>query len=122
MDNEDETEATLWRRSLGLDEQTVAEAGKRCGVQWPPWMGDWFTSLSPRNDNNNAEGPWDHWVDLAILILRDPLTAIVRPEAHAVASELQIHRFYSEANRRLTDEELMRRFREPVQTAAISDS
>ncbi len=46
------------------EEIVVVESGKRCGMQWTPWMGDWFTSYSPRNGNNNAEGSWDHWIDL----------------------------------------------------------
>lgn len=93
-----------------FEELSAVQAGKRCGVQWTPWMGDWFTSWSPRNDNNNAEGPWDHWVDLAVRILRDPLTAKVRPEAHALAQQLQPCDFYSETNRDLTDDELRDRF------------
>lgn len=110
----DETpEAEKWRNSLGYEEQEVFDAGKRCGVQWTPWMGDWFSSWSPRNGNSNAEGPWDHFVDLAIGILRDPMTRIVRPGAHAVVLEANLEPvgFYSESNRRLTDEELMARFR-----------
>lgn len=93
------------------EEIAVAEGGKRCGMQWAPWMGDWFTSYSPRNGNNSAEGSWDHWVDLAIKILHDPLTEIVRPEAHKVGRTLAVHDFYSESNRTLTDEELAERFK-----------
>jgi uncharacterized protein (DUF1501 family) len=90
----------------------VIDAGKRCGVQWSPWMGDWFASWSPRNDNSHAEGPWDHWVDLALLILRDPMTAKVRPVAHAAVQGLEPVGFYSESQRRLTAEELAERFRD----------
>lgn len=86
------------------------QAGKRCGVQHDPWMGDWFTSWSPRNGNSNAEGPWEHWVDLAVKILRDPMTAIVRPEAHQVAQQLQAHGFYDQHGRDLTEAELIKRF------------
>jgi hypothetical protein len=81
------------------DEVPVIQAAKRCGMQWTPWMGDWFTSWSPRNDNNNAEGTWDHWVDLAIGILQDPLTGLVRPEAAEVAKRLKLVGFYSEHGR-----------------------
>lgn len=58
------------------------DAGKRLGISWPGWMGDWFISHSPRNANTNAEGPWSEWVDLAQMILNDPLTQIARPEMY----------------------------------------
>lgn len=93
-----------------FEEIETIQAGKRCGVQWTPWMGDWFTSWSPRNGNSNAEGPWDHWVDLAIRILQDPLTEKVRPEAHALAQKLQHCDFYSETKRDLSEGELRERF------------
>jgi hypothetical protein len=93
-----------------FEEIPAIKSGKRCGVQWTPWMEDWFTSWSPRNDNNNAEGPWDHWVDLAIRILQDPLTAIVRPEAHKTVQGLQAADFYTETKRDLTEAELVERF------------
>jgi hypothetical protein len=88
------------------EEVDLIQAGKRLGVRKPMWMGDWFTSWSPRNDNCNAEGPWDQWVDLAIKILQDPLTRIVRPEAFRAAENIATFDFYSEANRNLTDEEI----------------
>ncbi len=56
------------------EERPVIQAAKRCGVQWCPWMGDWFTSWSPRNDNRNAEGTWEDWVTLAKAILAHELT------------------------------------------------
>jgi hypothetical protein len=93
-------------------EEPVLEAAKRCGVQWAHWMGDWFTSWSPRNMNNYAEGSWDHWVELAVGILQDPLTKVVRPEAFEAAAPLVRQNFYDESNRRLTDEELAQRFPE----------
>ncbi|MFD1546970.1 hypothetical protein [Nonomuraea guangzhouensis] len=96
--------------AANFEEIPAINAGKRCGVQWTPWMDDWFTSWSPRNSNSNAEGPWDHWVDLAINILKDPLTELVRPEAHALAQQLEARGFYSEANRDLTGAELRARF------------
>lgn len=62
-------------------EKPVIGAGKRLGVQEPMWMGgDWFTSWSPRNGNNNAEGPWCQWVHLARLILADERTGAHMPE------------------------------------------
>lgn len=42
---------------------------KRCGIQRSVWMESWFVPWSPRNDNQNAEGPWSHWVVLARAIL-----------------------------------------------------
>lgn len=92
------------------EEIAAISGGKRCGVQWAPWMGDWFVSWSPRNSNSNAEGSWDHWVDLAVKILQDPLTAKVRPEAHEVAKALKVYDFYDETNRDLTEDELRDRF------------
>lgn len=111
--------AETWRRSLGYDEQEVHAGGKRCGVQWTPWMGGWFSSWSPHNSNSNAEGSWDHWVDLAIKILRDPLTELVRPDAHDVAvrdlpDPLDL---YDQTARDLTDAELMKRFRRTEATS-----
>lgn len=92
------------------NEIAMHSGGKRCGVQWAPWMGDWFTSWSPRNSNNHAEGTWDHWVDLAIAILQDPLTDLVRPQAKAAVAALETRNFYDESDRHLTDEELTLRF------------
>lgn len=98
-------------------------SAKRCGVQWAPWMGDWFTSWSPRNSNSNAEGTWDHWVDLAIGILQDSMTELVRPEAHAIAvAQLKRFDFYDESNRELTEAELNARFRpEPTPVSSVSE-
>lgn len=105
--------------SMGeFEEIPAVSAGKRLGVQWAPWMGDWFTSWSPRNSNSNAEGQWDQWVDLAIQILRDPLTEKVRPEARAAALQLQTYGFYAEVRTRLTDSDLDERFRKPSDDAA----
>lgn len=105
-----ETPANIQCAADLYEEIQAVPAGRRCALDWAPWMGDWFVSSSPRNGNSNAEGQWDHWVDLAIGILKDPLTAIVRPEAHAAAADLATHDFYSEANRHLTDDELNARF------------
>lgn len=92
------------------EEVPALSGGKRCGVQWAPWMGDWFTSWSPRNDNMNAEGPWDHWVDLAIQILKDPMTATVRPEVYELAQAMHTAGLYDETGHDLTDDELESRF------------
>jgi len=92
------------------EEVPVIDAARRCGVRWAPWMGDWFVSWSPRNDNSNAEGRWDHWVELAVAILQDPMTQIVRPEAFAAAAGLARFNFDSESNRALTEAEVASRF------------
>lgn len=99
-----------WMKGLDFDEPVVLESGKRIGVTWAPWMGDWFVSYSPRNSNSNAEGYWDHWVDLALHILADPLTAIVRPEVHDPELAKKTQHFYDQANRTLTASELRARF------------
>lgn len=93
-----------------FDEILAHQAGKRLGVQWCTWMGDWFTSWSPRNSNSNAEGPWGHWVDLALRILQDPMTATVRPDAHEAVAGLGLRDFYGEVDVSLTDEQLAERF------------
>lgn len=64
------------------DEVPVLSPGKRLGISWSPWMGDWFTSWSPRNYNNNAEGPWVQWAHLAAAILGHPFTKQVAPELY----------------------------------------
>ena len=102
--------ARLDKAAEEFDEIQAADGGKRCAVNWAPWMGDWFVSSSPRNGNSNAEGPWDHWVDLAVRILRDPLTAKVRPEAHAAIQGVEPVDFYSETKVDLTDADLAERF------------
>jgi hypothetical protein len=88
------------------------EAGKRLAVRKGDFLRDWFVSHSSRNDSYCGEGPWEHWVDLAVKILQDPLTAITRPEAHEAAKQLDVQDYYSDANRYLTDEELIQRFGE----------
>lgn len=105
--------AAEWRQGLGFEEHEFMGAAKRCGVQWAPWMGDWFTSWSPRNGNSNAEGTWEHWVTLAQQILNDPLTAVVRPEVYQ-AVPVPPNR-YDESERYLTDDELEARFRPEVE-------
>lgn len=80
-------------------------------------MGDWFTSHSPRNDNSNAEGQWDHWVDLALEILRDSLTAKVRPAAHAAVAGVEPLGLYTETGADLSYEDLAERFAIEVNAA-----
>ena len=94
----------------GYEEQYIkgVVTAKRCAVVWAPWMGDWFVSYSPRNDNSNAEGTWDHWVSLALSILQHPMTEVVRPEAHAAVQGVENVRLYDESNRGLDDDELER--------------
>jgi hypothetical protein len=65
-----------------FEEIVVLAPGKRLGVAWAPWMGDWFTSHSPRNSNANAEGSWCQWANLAAAILAHPMTAEVAPHLH----------------------------------------
>jgi hypothetical protein len=57
-----------------LPESVRAE--KRCGIQRSAWLTSWFVPWSPRNDNENAEGPWSHWVALAHEILKADAKAI----------------------------------------------
>jgi hypothetical protein len=45
-------------------------AAKRCGIQQSDWITGWHVPWSPRNDNQNAEGPWSDWVELANAILK----------------------------------------------------
>ncbi|WP_267395603.1 MULTISPECIES: hypothetical protein [unclassified Sphingomonas] len=45
------------------------QAERRLGIQRSDWLTGWFVPWSPRNDNQNAEGPWSHWVELAHAIL-----------------------------------------------------
>jgi hypothetical protein len=91
-----------------FEEVIVHGAANPCGLVWTPWMGDWFTSFSPRNSNSNAEGTWEHWVTLAQDILNDPLTELVRPEVYKAVPEPP-HR-YDETERSLTEDELNTRF------------
>lgn len=49
---------------------------KRCGIQRSAWMTSWFVPWSPRNDNENAEGPWSDWVALANKILEADANAL----------------------------------------------
>lgn len=82
------------------------KSSKRASIRWTPWMGDWFVSHSPRNGNENAEGTWDHWVQVALSILQHPATEIVRPEAHEAVAGVPNTDFYDESARELTDEEV----------------
>lgn len=45
------------------------QAEKRLGVQRSVWLTSWFIPWSPRNGNENAEGPWSHWVAFAHAII-----------------------------------------------------
>lgn len=94
-----------------FEEIPVLSGGKRLGVQWCPWMGDWHTSWSPRNGNSNAEGPWDQWVDLAIKILQHPATKLTRPEVAEAAAGFVVKDYYDAADRYLTDDEIETLFR-----------
>lgn len=85
-------------------------ATKRASIVWTPWMGDWFTSHSPRNGNCNAEGSWGHWVQVALSILQHPATELVRPDVHAAVVDLKNAAQYSETDRPLTDDEIQTLF------------
>lgn len=95
----------------------VLSVGKRCGLQWAPWMGNWFVSWSPRNENSNAEGYWDHWATLALAILQDPMTAKVYPAAHAAVAGMQLMDLYDGPNVHLSCEDLAERFAAEVNAA-----
>ena len=58
--------------NYGKPGQTVITAGRRLAICRSEYLGDWYISWSPRNDNQNAEGPWDEWVALAHAILAVP--------------------------------------------------
>lgn len=55
---------------------------KRCGIQ-RGWITGWFVPWSPRNDNQNAEGPWSDWVALAHAILAADAAARTKLEGGA---------------------------------------
>ncbi len=59
------------------------EAEKRCGIRRSDWLPSWFVPWSPRNDNQNAEGPWSHWVALAreIIAVDEAAQVAARGEA-----------------------------------------
>lgn len=81
--------------------------GKRVALAWTPWMDDWFATYSPRNGYGAiAEGPWAHWVDLALSILQHPLTEHVRPEVRAAVADFEVFNFYDETNADLTTEQI----------------
>jgi len=101
--------------SQDFEEKSIygIKEAKRASIVWTPWMGDWFVSHSPRNGNSNAEGTWDHWVQVALSILQHPATEIVRPEVHAAVKDLPNTDLYSESTRLLDDDELRRLFVTP---------
>jgi hypothetical protein len=63
------------------------DAAKRCGIQKSDWIPGWYVPWSPRNDNQNAEGPWSHWVALAHEILRIDQEAIAKATAARQSGE-----------------------------------
>jgi len=70
-------------------------------------MDDWFVAYSPRNGHDvPAEGPWAHWVDLALSILQHPLTGHVRPEVRAAVADFEVFNFYDETNADLTTKQI----------------
>ena len=93
---------------------SMPSGGKRLALDHSSGLGgDWFVGWSPRNGYNaSVEGPWDHWVALALGILQHPATALVRPEAHSAVQGVPNPSFYSETGRDLTDDEVERLFDE----------
>lgn len=60
-------------------------AGRRLAMMSVMEFTDWYISHSPRNGNQNAEGPWSEWVQLAKLILAED----ERRKSHApIVSEM----------------------------------
>lgn len=50
--------------------RVVAYGGSRLALKESDWLDDWYVPWSPRNHNNNGEGPWSHWVELAREIIK----------------------------------------------------
>lgn len=84
-------------------EQPVIQGGKRLGLQWCPWMGDWFSSWNPDGDHGNAQGSWYQWAYLAAKILKHPFTYAVAPELFQ--PDIPTKDIYLETNR-LSDDVL----------------
>lgn len=61
-----------------LPESVRAE--ERCGIQRSAWISSGYVAWSSRTDNENAEGPWSHWVSLAHAILKTDAAAIAAAE------------------------------------------
>ena len=55
--------------STKSDPRAYLSAGRRLAVRSSDCLENWYVSHSPRNDNYNAEGTWEEWVELAHLIL-----------------------------------------------------
>jgi hypothetical protein len=91
-------------RDNDYEEIGAIRGAKRLGVSWCPWMGDWFTSWSPRNGNNNAEGTWFQWAHLAARILAHPFTQKVAPELYR--PDLRWKTLYAESDAMLAAEEI----------------
>ena len=53
------------------DAEIVVSSGRRLAVAKSGHIDDWYISYSPRNDNQNAEGTWEEWVNLAKAILEE---------------------------------------------------
>jgi hypothetical protein len=51
--------------------ETNIRSGRRLAIKNSDWLPDWYISWSPRNCNQNAEGPWSEWVELAKAILAE---------------------------------------------------
>ncbi|MGC5796466.1 hypothetical protein [Sphingomonas sp. NFX23] len=59
------------------------QGGKRCGIQRSAWLPSFYVGWSPRNENENAEGPWSDWVALAHAILAADVDAQTKLQGEA---------------------------------------
>ncbi len=53
------------------DGEFAIQTGRRLGMVKSDYTDDWYISWSPRNSNNNAEGVWSEWVELANAIIAE---------------------------------------------------
>ncbi len=68
-------EAQRWEYEDEDGHKVTINAAKRLGIEYCDQMNvPWFQSYSPRNRNQNAEGTWADWVELAHRILDHPLS------------------------------------------------
>lgn len=67
----------------------TVKSERRCGIQRSDWMTGWFVPWSPRNDNQNAEGPWSHWVALAHAIIAADEKAILALQSPPAKVEVE---------------------------------
>ena len=63
----------------------IRGGGRRCALRKSDWLDDWYVSHSPRNCNQNAEGSWEDWVELAQNILAADKKVLELAEAQELA-------------------------------------